>query len=120
MNLKILEKKYKNHSFEDWGGCTSPDYKTFETAYINGIKTMCKENNWNFVKANKNHYEFTAVIQRNDGQHVYISISDVRYWHNSWANNILIRTMKHESDWSGGSNNYSSIGDLSRNIARLR
>lgn len=120
MNLKQLKKKYLNHVFDNYGGCTSPDYRTFETAYINGLKQLCKEEGWTFVKALKNHYEFSAVIQRDDGQHVYFSISDVRYWFNGWSENILVRTMKHDSDWSGGSNHYTDIDNVARSIKGLR
>lgn len=120
MDLQKLYKKYYNHEFENWGGVTSPDYRTFQTAYMNGLKQLCKENNWQLVSFNKNHYEFSAVIKRDDGQHIYFSISDVRYFHNEWANNILVRTMKHEKDWTGGSNNFTDIHNIMKAINQLR
>lgn len=52
-------------------------------------------------------------------QFYYISISDVRYWKNEWADYILYRTMEHEKDWTGGSNQYSSLNDLSENLIKL-
>lgn len=116
--MKQLQK-YLNHTFEDWGGITSEDYKKFERRYINYLKRMCKKNGWLFVKANKNHYEFSAVIQRNDGQHIYISISDVRYWRNAWYTNILVRTMKHATDWTGGRNNYCMLDELENLITKI-
>jgi len=118
-SLKDLQKYY-NHEFENWGGVTSPDYRTFETKYINYLKSICKENGWNFIKANKNHYEFTAVMQRDDGQFMYFSISDVRYWFNKWYDHILIRTMQHDHDWTGGFNNYTNLERLVDSLKRLR
>ena len=113
-------KKYYNHEFDDWGGTTSKDYKGFESKYINYIKRICKDNEWQFISGNRNHYQFSCVIQRNDSIYIYISISDVRYWHNEWYNRILIRTMKHATDWTGNSNNYSNLENLVENISKLR
>lgn len=113
-------KKYLHHTFDDWGGTTSDDYKTFETKYINYLKRMCKRKEWSFIKANRNHYEFSAVIQRNDGQYVYIAISDVRYWTDQWFTNILVRTMKHENDWTGGFNNHCMLDELESKIEKVR
>lgn len=113
-------QKYYGHIFDDYGGTTSPDYKEFESKYIRYLKRLCKKNEWTFIQANKNHYLFSAVILRNDGQHVYISISDVRYFRNSWHNNILVRTMAHAKDWHGGANYHYSLDELENGIAKVR
>ena len=68
----------------------------------------------------KNHYEFSAVVKSNKtNQFYYISISDVRYWKNEWANHILYRTMEHDKDWTGGSNRYSTLKELEENLLNL-
>ena len=43
---KIAElKKYLGYEFSS--GCyTGEDYKSFQTKYINYLKTMCSENHW--------------------------------------------------------------------------
>ena len=73
---------------------------------------MCKEYGWELVKVNKNHYEFSAFFKDTDDNYVYFSISDVRYFQNEWYNHILVRTAKHDKDYSGGQNNYTNLENL--------
>lgn len=116
---KFLEKWY-NKQIEDWGSETSPEYKNFQTNYRSVIKDFCKDIDMELHSFNKNHYEFSTIIKSNKtNQFYYISISDVRYWKNEWANNILYRTMEHDKDWTGGSNCYSSLQDLPENLLNL-
>lgn len=45
--LKNLHN-YLDHKFSS--GCyTGEDYKTFETKYINYLKSICSKNNWRLV-----------------------------------------------------------------------
>ena len=91
---KFLNKWY-NKEFENRGRETSPEYKNFQTNYKSVIKEICNDIGMNLYSFNKNHYEFSAVVKSNTtNQFYYISISDVRYWKNEWADNILFRTME--------------------------
>ena len=60
---KIAElKRYLNYEFSS--GCyTGEDYKSFQTKYINYLKTMCRENHWQLVNVGRNHYCFSAFIK---------------------------------------------------------
>jgi hypothetical protein len=102
-------RQYVDHTFSS-GGVTGSDYKSFQTKYKNFLKKVLPEG-YSIAKWCPNHYQFSCVIE-NDGHYVYVSISDVRYWHNEWMTNILVRTMKHDSDWTGGRNQYASIFNL--------
>lgn len=105
-NLKDLEK-YLDYEFSS--GCyTGEDYKTFERKYINYLKSMCKENGWELVKANKNHYEFSAFFKCED-KYIFMSISDVRFFKNEWYNHILFRTTTSDTDYHGGTNLYTTL-----------
>ena len=117
-NINAL-KQYINYEFST--GCyTGNDYKTFQTKYINYLKTICKENNWSLIKVNKNHYCFSAFIKGGtENKCVYISISDVRYFNNDWYNHILIRTAKNEVDYQGGFNHYTTLDKLEYKICKL-
>lgn len=112
-------KQYINFEFSS--GCyTGNDYKTFQTKYINFLKTICKNNNWKLIKVNKNHYCFSAFIKGGtENKYVYISISDVRYFNNDWYNHILIRTAKNEVDYRGGFNHYATLEKLEGKICEL-
>ena len=115
--LKDLEK-YVNYEFSS--GCyTGDDYKSFQTKYINYLKSVCKNNNWRLLNVDKNHYCFSAFIKSAENKCVYISISDVRYFSNEWYDHILIRTAENEADYRGGFNNYTTLSDLEGTAAEL-
>ena len=117
-NLSTL-RQYIDYEFST--GCyTGNDYKTFQTKYINFLESICKDNNWCLIKANKNHYCFSAFIKGGtENKCVYISISDVRYFNNDWYNHILIRTAKNEVDYKGGFNHYTTLERLEGKICEL-
>ena len=117
MNTVKLEK-YLNYEFSS-GSYVGQDYKTFQTKYINVLKEMCEGNDWELVKANKNHYQFSAFVKDTKGNFVYLSIQDVRFSPNEWYYHILIRTAKHDRDYSGGRNNFAKLPHLSIEIKRL-
>ena len=115
--LKDLDK-YVNYEFSS--GCyTGDDYKSFQTKYINYLKSVCKNNHWRLVNVGKNHYCFSAFIKSAENKCVYISISDVRYFCNEWYDHILIRTAENETDYRGGFNNYTTLSDLEGTAAEL-
>ena len=115
---KIQElQKYLYYEFSS-GTTTGEDYKTFERKYINYLKGICKQNNWEFVTANKNHYCFSAFLKVN-GRYIHLSISDVRHFKNEWYKNILIRTALNEKDYTGGSNHHSNLESLETNILKF-
>lgn len=107
-NIKELAK-YRNYEFSS-GGYTGEDYKSFERKYINYLKSIAKEYGWELVKANKNHYCFSAFL-KHKYKYVYLSISDVRY-SNDWFNKILFRTATSDTDYTGGSNQYTNLTNL--------
>lgn len=116
--MRIQElQKYLHYEFSS-GSQTGEDYKKFERKYISYLKEICKQNNWEFVEANKNHYCFSAFIKVKD-KYIYLSISDVRYFENEWYKNILIRTAKNNKDYTGGSNHYTNLENLETNILKL-
>ena len=116
--MKIQElQKYLHYEFST-GAITGEDYKTFERKYISYLKGICKQNNWDFIKANKNHYCFSAFLKVK-GRYIYLSISDVRYFENEWYKNILIRTAQNDRDYTGGSNHYTNLESLETNILKL-
>lgn len=71
-------KKYLDYEFSS-GYSTGQDYKTFQTKYINYLRTICRENNWQLVGILRGHYEFAVFVKNTDNKYVYISIDDVRY-----------------------------------------
>lgn len=116
-NIKDLEK-YINYEFSS--GCyTGDDYKSFQTKYINFLRSICKQNHWQLVNVGRNHYCFSAFIKSAENKCVYVSISDVRFFTNEWYSNILIRTAKNEQDYYGGFNHRTTLKELEMKAMEL-
>lgn len=115
--IKDLEK-YINYEFSS--GCyTGDDYKSFQTKYINFLRSICKQNHWQLVNVGRNHYCFSAFIKSAENKCVYVSISDVRFFTNEWYSNILIRTAKNEQDYHGGFNHRTTLKELEMKAMEL-
>lgn len=115
--IKDLEK-YIDYEFSS--GCyTGDDYKSFQTKYINFLRSICKQNHWPLVNVGRNHYCFSAFIKSAENKCVYVSISDVRFFTNEWYNNILIRTAKNEQDYRGGFNHRTTLKELEMKAMEL-
>lgn len=100
------------------GGYAGDDFKSFDRKYKNAVKKLLPEG-WEIHEWRRNHYESSAVLKTPDGRFVYLHYSDVRYWQNEWMTCILIRTMKHEKDWTGGTNNHTDLVNLTEDLQRL-
>lgn len=111
---------WMNHVFSS--GCyAGDDYLKFQNAYARWLRKVLKGYS---VKMNRNHYEFSAVITRKGGngkpdRHVYLSISDVRFFPKAWYSRVLMRTMAHAEDWTGGTNTYCAIGYIPQRVEEL-
>ncbi len=115
--IKDLEK-YIDYEFSS--GCyTGDDYKSFQTKYINFLRSICKQNHWQLVNVGRNHYCFSAFIKSAENRCVYVSISDVRFFTNEWYSNILIRTAKNEQDYYGGFNHRTTLKELEMKAIEL-
>lgn len=115
--IKDLEK-YIDYEFSS--GCyTGNDYKSFQTKYINFLRSICKQNHWQLVNVGRNHYCFSAFIKSAENKCVYVSISDVRFFTNEWYSNILIRTAKNEQDYYGGFNHRTTLKELEMKAMEL-
>lgn len=111
-------EKYIDYEFSS--GCyTGDDYKSFQTKYINFLRSICKQNHWQLVNVGRNHYCFSAFIKSAENKCVYVSISDVRFFTNEWYNNILIRTAKNEQDYYGGFNHRTTLKELEMKAMEL-
>lgn len=115
--IKDLEK-YIDYEFSS--GCyTGDDYKSFQTKYINFLRSICRQNHWQLVNVGRNHYCFSAFIKSAENKCVYVSISDVRFFTNEWYSNILIRTAKNEQDYYGGFNHRTTLKELEMKAMEL-
>lgn len=115
MKTNQLSKKMSNwlgFQFSS-GGSAGEDYLAFQRTARADLRAMCKQEDFVLSQFNKNHYVFSAVLQDiHSGQYIYVSIPDVRYFKNEWVHNVLIRTMSHAKDWTGGRNHRCGWADI--------
>lgn len=84
------------------------------------LKELADAAGYTLHKFLPNHYQFSAILQEHEtGAYAYVSISDVRFFRNAWATNILYRQMRDEYDWHGGDNHYCTLTGLSTALQSL-
>jgi len=80
------------------------------------VRKALKEADFTDIKFLNGHYYFSGFATKKN-KVIYFSIPDVRYGWSSDGMNLLVRTAKDYKDYTGGSNNYSSL-DI-KNIQEL-
>jgi len=108
-------------AFKEWeftsGGTTGKDFMAFSRLFKKYIKNNLP-NGAELVEFSGGHYICSGFVKRGE-KFVYFSVSDVRHFKNSWMTNILIRTAKHEKDYTGGSNNFTTLENFKSGVERL-
>jgi hypothetical protein len=100
------------------GSYIGDDFKSFNTKYRNAIKKLLPDG-YEIHSWSRGHYECSAVIKGSNGRFIYMRIGDVRHFPNEWVDNILVRTMKHDKDWTGGANHYTDLINFAKDIQKL-
>lgn len=115
--------KWLEHTFSSSVEVCS-DYILFQKEMKKDLKKIASQNVMALHSFNKNHYEFSAVLKdENSDSFIYVSIPDVRVFKNEWFNNVLVRTMKHERDWTGGRNHFCKwidVGEKARELLNTK
>ena len=108
-NLK--EKRMSGDSIENWidfefessSGLTK-EFAQFARDFKKHIKNNLPDN-YELVNFYRGHFFCSGFIKNlATDKFMYFSTSDVRYFRNSWYNDILIRTAEREKDYTGGRN----------------
>lgn len=114
--------KWQNSILPDAAVYTSKEYRQFQTALIREISNYAKVVDATVVSNSKGHYETSCFVGRN-GKFVYISHSSGSSRRADGVridlNSFLIRTAKHEKDYTGGNNHYCHISKLQLMIDEL-
>jgi hypothetical protein len=110
--------KYINHNFESSTVKTS-EFKSFARAFKGDIKELI-QNDFELVSFNTGHFQVSGFLKFNlNENYIYFSISDVRHFPNKWKTNILIRKAEHDKDFSGGSNNFTTLENFKHKAVML-
>lgn len=110
-------KPFLSHQFSS-NSVVETDFKHFAREFESYIKKFLPQN-YTLHSYRPGHYCLCGVIRSSDSKFIYFSIPDVRYFENEWYTDILIRTMKHDKDWTGGSNQSTNLENFHTNIQKL-
>jgi hypothetical protein len=118
---EIVEIPDTLEGFKKWefssGSTTGKDYLIFHRLLVRSIKRSLPRGA-KLVNTIKGHYFTSGFIER-DGKFIYFSISDVRGFPNEWHKNILIRTAESATDYTGGSNGYTTLAGFADKVADM-
>lgn len=121
---KDFIKTWDGRRLEDWGSVVSKEFKSFQQAMKREVKRLAEEEGVSLAYWSNGHYDMTGVLER-DGLFVYFSYSNLDRTHvvltpkGGWHNCVLMRTMKHAKDWTGGSNNNIEFSQFTETMKRL-
>jgi len=106
------KKSETSKGIENWVGfhfesssSLTEEFASFAKDFKKYLSQQVKEVDFEIVNWSRGHFEVSGFLKHKTGQFIYFSTSDVRYFADSWYNNVLIRTAEHEKDYTGGSNN---------------
>ena len=106
------------YQFESSSGLTE-EFASFAKDYKKAIADRLP-GSYKIVAWNRGHFYISCFIKNAaNGKLCYLSISDVRHFPDSWHKGILVRSAKHEKDYTGGSNNYTDWNTLVSSIERI-
>lgn len=117
-------KTWDGRRLEDWGCTVSKEFKTFQQAMKREVKRLAEDAGATLADWHNGHYDMTGVLER-DGLFVYFSYSNldrtkvVLTPKGGWHNCVLMRTMAHAKDWTGGTNNNIEFSQFSETMERL-
>lgn len=113
--MKNFKKKWEGIAVEDDGAYMSKEAKSFVTAFRNMLKRELADLN-PVITIKPNHYDLSGMVEIN-GRCLYVSYSIPRWgsridFSRSGVDGVLYRPAKHNKDWTGGNNRFSSIQNL--------
>jgi hypothetical protein len=112
---------WNNRTFEKpprEGTDESDEMKQFFRDIRSDLKKSLAEKDIIIHRLKPNYYDVNAVVTDGNGKFAYISLGDMR-GNVNWNQRILIRTMKHEKDWTGGANHFVNYDDIPEQILWL-
>lgn len=121
MNIDKFVIKWAGVDFESSCSLT-PQFAEFRKEYVAALKELLKEfpELHMIYKPSTLHFAISGFIKNMDnGKYVYWSIPDVRSFKMEWLKNIMIRTAKHDHDYSGGKNNYTCFKTFAKDVKAL-
>ncbi len=112
-------EQWKNKTIQDDGSAVSEEFIEFIGDLRQYLEKELNRVGLELHTYSPNHYDISGfVFNREHKKYGYFSLSDVRYT-TDWARVILVRSAKHEKDYTGGRNRYTGFDDLIEILVRI-
>lgn len=124
VDVSSFIRKWHGRRLQDDGCYVSKEFHSFQVAFFNAMRKIAKGLGAEVVNPLYGHYDMSGFIKRGD-KYVYFSYSSLDRTYvqlkdnSSWHCPLLIRTAKHERDFTGGTNNYAAFDRCEILIDRL-
>lgn len=120
--MKRFAKEYNGRAIEDAGAYMSDDFLSLARKFRNALKREFPD--FEIPKYLVGHYGVSGFLAK-EGVHIYFAWSVPR--HETPINTrdkgamhgVLIRTAKHDSDYTGGANNFCCLEDMGESVRAL-
>lgn len=109
--------KWKDYDFENNGWSRNHENRSdafaqFLKDFRSDIKRMAKAKGWRVLPFKGNWFTVSGFLYHEaSGRYLYFSVSDVRNCKNAWEA-MLLRSARHATDYTGGSNNFIDFSRL--------
>ena len=131
-NVTSFVRKWNGRTLPDWGSTVSPEFHSFQVAFINAMRKIAKTIGAEIVNHSYGHYDVSGFFKKGD-KYVYFSYSNGcgyggrthiilkggHEWDCGCCAPLLIRTAEHEKDYHGGTNNFRPFTQCEELIEKL-
>lgn len=121
-----MKTAVRTRKLGDWIGATfvsssekTEQFRQFAQAFRRELKQMLPKH-LSIAAFSVGHFYVSGfILNEKTGKLAYFSISDVRFWPGEWYTKVLVRTAKSTTDFTGGSNQYTSFYGLPVKLLEL-
>jgi len=102
--------------------CETPDKlrsKDFQEEYYKEVVKKIKLYGFRLIKLKGNYCECSGFITDDKGHFCYFNSGDYRHKKNKIFNDVLIRSVKNEKDFSGGPNRFCRLYEIGATANRI-
>ena len=107
---------WKGNSFES-STYRTPEFMAFARMFRSYIREQARDNGLEVTNFSTGHFYCSGFLRNiSTGKFAYFSISDVRYFPDSWIDDVLLRSADHEKDFTGGRNQRVNIQNIGQEL----
>jgi hypothetical protein len=131
---KAFIKKWHGKTLQDDGITVSKEYHSFQVAFINAMRKIARNNGADIVNISYGHYDMSGFFKKGD-KYVFfnydnscnargrtyccLKANDTCCSNYGASQPLLIRTAKHEKDYTGGTNCFVPFEECEKLILEM-